>query len=238
MWNTTLGCRVLKDAEARFVCDAAHRLIDEIRVWMPEEGEVGEVGEKMEIGISLFDRMTPEQQIVMIDRVIGFLIDPTLASPPRTALLDATVAAMYACAYNDIEHEIDTQQTTSTTEDGDTDGRQTIVEALLETKTAFDGPAMAYPDPECVVAETWDLAIDCLRDRVLADEDWQMDDQTLDLPPKKSKELKELCGIDRGYFTDVPPEVTRADARNAWANLIERITGERPPLWQFGDLET
>jgi len=95
MWNTTLGCRVLKDAEARFVCGAAHRLTDEIRTSMPQEGETGE---KMEIGIVLFDRMAPEQQLVLIDRVIGYLLDPTLAAPPRTALMDATVAAIYVQA--------------------------------------------------------------------------------------------------------------------------------------------
>ncbi len=43
------------------------------------------------------------------------------------------------------------------------------------------------------------------------------------------------CRVAKDYFIDIPPESTRADARNAWANLIERITDERPPLWRFGD---
>ncbi|HRA89434.1 MAG TPA: hypothetical protein PK992_15220, partial [Planctomycetaceae bacterium] len=168
MWNTTLGCRVLKDAEARFVCGAAHRLTDEIRTSMPQEGETGE---KMEIGIVLFDRMAPEQQLVLIDRVIGYLLDPTLAAPPRTALMDATVAAIYVQAYHDIEYEIDSQQTAQNAEDGDTEARQQIADALMEAAAETDERKMLRPDAECVVAETWKFAIDRLRDRVLPDED-------------------------------------------------------------------
>jgi hypothetical protein len=62
---------------------------------------------------------------------------------------------------------------------------------------------------------------------VLADEDWQMDGLTLDLPPDKSHEIKQLMGIRDGYFIDVPPDVSDQQARVAWAGIVELVSGQR-----------
>ena len=76
--------------------------------------------------------------------------------------------------------------------------------------------------------ETWELAIEEIQSWVLADEDWQMDDRALDLPPDKSRVFKQALGIRDDYFTDVPPDANNQQARAAWADILELINGQRP----------
>ncbi len=76
--------------------------------------------------------------------------------------------------------------------------------------------------------DTWELAIDAVQGWVLADEDWQMDGLTLDLPPDKNREFKQALGIRDDYFTDIPPDANDQQARAAWADILELINGQRP----------
>lgn len=235
MWNTTLGCRVLTATEARWVGDAAYRLTDDIRTNMPREGQSGE---SLAIGVPLFDQMTPEQQIVMINRVIGYLFNPSLDPPPRSALLDATIAAIYTHAYGDVCAEIDSARGDDESEQDDTECRQAVIQALRDKPIeAGEEPQSDFPDPNSDDMEEWEMAIDSLRGCVLPDEDWQMAEFALDLPSDQSAKIKQQLGIDGDYFIDIPPEVTRAEARSAWVNLIARFDHRPLHTWQFGDQE-
>ncbi len=220
-WNTAIGPRTLSGAEAYLVGQTVWQLTDSIREGLS-------IDSPLQFDIVLFDSLTWQQQIVMLDKVLGPLLDADIDPPVPTALMDATIAAIYAQMVEFIEMEIDMERTSDSAEEGDTDGRQEIVNALAEC--AYQGDC---PDPECAVIETWELVIEALRDRVLADEDYQMDGLTLDLPPEKSRELKRTLGISGDYFIDVPPDATTEDARNAWGNIIQRVTGERPNVSCF-----
>ena len=220
-WNTAIGPRTLSGAEAYLVGQTAWQLTDSIREGLS-------IDSPLQFDIVLFDALTWQQQIVMLDRVLAPLLDADIDPPVPTALMDATIAAIYAQLVVFIETEIDMERTSDAAEEGDTDGRQEIVNALVEC--AYEGDC---PDAECAVIDTWELLIEALRDRVLADEDYQMDGLTLDLPPEKSREFKRTLGISGDYFIDVPPDATTEDARNAWGNIIERITGERPNVSCF-----
>jgi hypothetical protein len=221
MWNTPIGCRALGKDEGELVGGAAWCLTDDVRTWM-------QLGDQPGTGILLFDQMTGEQKIVMLDKVLSLLLDPKIKPPPSTALLDATVAAIYVQIRWLIEIEIDMQKDPIDEDDDFTSDRTAVVLALTENPAPDEEPYPDLPDADCTDMDTWELAIESLRDRVLADEDWLMDNLMLDLPPEKSRELKQGLGIRNNYFIDVPPEATIEQARTAWANIVERMSGTRP----------
>jgi hypothetical protein len=163
----------------------------------------------------------------MLDRVLEALLDKSVQPPQRTALLDATIAAIYAQLRESLDAEIDNQRIAEEDNEGpddnDTELRIKVHEALME-----HDPNWNWPHPECAVMETWHLATESLQDRILADEDYQMDGLTMDLPPAEAEALKQTMGIHGDYFIDVPPDATDRQAREAWANIVERVSGIRP----------
>ncbi|MFB3106225.1 MAG: hypothetical protein ACE1ZA_15075 [Pseudomonadales bacterium] len=216
MWHTANGKRTLAGAEARLIRETAWDLVDAIRAEISLDSSV-------QFGILLFDQLTWQQQLVMLFKVLKPLLDSSVGSPTATALLDATIAAIYAQMNSGVECEIDMEQTSPQGEEGDTELRQRIIEAIRE-----HGAEGNWPDPECVVMDAWELTIDAVQGWVLADEDWQMDGLTLDLPPDKNREFKQALGIRDDYFTDIPPDANDQQARAAWANILELINGQRP----------
>ena len=216
MWHTADGTRTLTGAEARLIRDTAWDLVDAIRA---EKS----LGSTLQFGIVLFDQLTWQQQVVMIAKVLRPLLIPSIGPPTPTALLDATVAAIYAQMHTNLQCEIDVEQTSSQNEEGDTERRQQILEVIRE-----HGAEGNWPDAECVVMDTWELAIAEIQSWMLADEDWQLDDRALDLPPDKSREFKQTLGIRDDYFTDVPPDPNDQQARAAWADIVEIASGQRP----------
>jgi len=239
MWNTACGTRVLGKAEAELVGQATWTLTDWIRNYIPMREDFGN---RIDTGILLFDQMTPAQQVVMLDRVVALLIDSKLEPPAPSALLDSTVAAIYLQIRWNIQSEIDFQDDPiEFAEEGQEDCdsfRVLVIDALNECPSWEFEPYPDCPEPDCDEMESWEMAVDSLRDRVLADEDWAMNDLLVDLPPEKNKEIKQAMGIQGNYFVDIPPIATDDDAHEAWKNIIERVTGTRPniPL-HFDDSE-
>ena len=214
-WNTARGPRTLSGAEANLIGQSAWQLTDSIR-------EVVSIDSGLCFGIVLFDAMTWQQQVVMLDKVLAPLLDPDIAAPKSTALMDATIAAVYAQMERFVQCEIDLDRNSDWDEDDYGDQRQRIYNALVESR--YEGKK---PGVDCGDMEAWELVILCLKDRVLADEDYQMDSMALDLPPEQSTVLKQAMGISGDYFIDVPPDATTEDAQNAWANIVQRVSGER-----------
>jgi hypothetical protein len=81
------------------------------------------------------------------------------------------------------------------------------------------------PRIDSIDINDWDVAIQCLKDRVLPDEDYLMESLALDLPPEKSLKLKSSMGITNDYFVDVPPDVTSEQAQQAWAEIVRHCDG-------------
>lgn len=216
MWDTTDGVRILQGAESTLVRNTIHELVDVIRAAKADD-------ESARVGVMLFDELSWEQQLAMLLRVAKQLFDPFLPPPPKSALMDATVAAIYAQMRIGIEIEIDFQQSATEIDGNDTARRQEIVNALIERY-----PDRDWLDAECVVADEWDLAVDVLRNWVLADEDWNLQNLSIDLDPENANLFKASLGIDRDYFIDIPPDGDERPPRIVWADLIELVTGERP----------
>jgi hypothetical protein len=221
MWNTALGKRTLIGAERRMVVHAAWELADSISASAPEDS--------VQFGIVLFDRLSWQHQMLMLEKVLSMLVDPSIAAPKSSALLDATVAAIYAQIRTSLEIELDHAKMDmgDSLADGDHfDVRMELIDAMKEPidsdEPMDEPPEGGWPTILCDEIDEWDLAIESLRGRILADEDWQMEAITIDLAPRKSKSLKQNLGIDRDYFIDIPPDGNDDDAEAARLRIVAK----------------
>ena len=215
-----MGERTLLGAERRMVMSAGWGLADTIHAEAPQ-GNV-------QFGIVLFDRLTWQQQFLMVEKVLTALLEPTIPTPPSTALMDATVAAIYAQLYTSVEIELDDarmDRDESLDEENHFEVRQEILEALREPvdsdEPMEESPEGGWPTLLCDEIEEWELAIESLRSRILADEDWQMETLAIDLAPDTSKSLKKEMGIQRDYFIDIPPDGSDEEAEAARWRIVE-----------------
>ncbi len=216
MWDTTKGVRTLQGAESALVRDTIYELVDVIRAARMDD-------EAAWVGVTLFDELSWEQQLAMLLKLAKQLLDPLIPPLPKSALMDATVAAIYAQMRIGVDIEIDWQQLDSEIEGDKTARRQDIINALHER----------YPDrkrlrAESVDSDHWDLAVDELRNWILADEDWKLHDLSMDLAPEKANQFKAFMGVEQDYFVDIPPDSDERSPQFVWADLIELITGQRP----------
>jgi hypothetical protein len=233
MWNTPYGERVLNSAERRLVASEAWALSDAIFEAVALGGSTVEV--------VLFDRLAWQQQILLIERVLNALTDPNIPAPPTTALLDATVAAIYAQMIISVQLEIDLIDP----EDDPNDPydpyngfyvRQQVLDAIKEPLDFDELEGDPFEDysltVECDEIEEWQMAIESLRGRILADEDWQMEAIVMDLAPATSEDLKQMMGIQGDYFIDIPPDATDEEAEAARLRIaaIGTRIQEEPPL--------
>jgi hypothetical protein len=221
VWNTADGLRTLDGAEAQVVRETIGELVDAIRAQI-------DVDEPVSLGIRLFDELSWQQQLAMLLVVAKPLLCPDIPAPTNTALLDASVAAIYAQLCVGVECEIDMQRISTESWEDDTLRRQEIVRALAERR-----PQRRWLDAECVVMDEWNRVIDELRGWVLADEDWNLGDVALDAAPDLANPLKSVLGIDQDYFCDIPPDSDARPAREVWADIVELITGDRPDARVF-----
>ena len=215
-----MGERTHLGAERRMVMSAGWGLADSISAEAPQ-GNV-------QFGIVLFDRLTGQQQFLMVEKVLTALLEPTIPTPPSTALMDATVAAIYAQLYTSVEIELDDarmDRDESLDEENHFEVRQEILEALREPvdsdERMEESPEGGWPTLLCDEIEEWELAIESLRSRILADEDWQMETLAIDLAPDTSKSLKKEMGIQRDYFIDIPPDGSDEEAEAARWRIVE-----------------
>ena len=234
MYETALGTRVLYGAEERLFAGAVWSLTDQVRTFIDDSGEDHFGGDT---GIATLETLTSSQIIVLIDRVSAYLLDRGMKAPTRTALLDATIAAIFHHVFTCVEIEIDWQRLREVDEEEDGGGesstRARVVEAFEQTSDRDHG-VVDTPDPRCTEAEIWQAVIQLLCERVLPDDDWQLESIALDSDPTRNAMMKQRMGIEGDYFIDTLPDVSAQEAATAWCNLIERITGWRPEPWRFG----
>lgn len=216
MWNTTQGQRVLQQSEAKVFKDAALDLVDAIRA-------EADLDNKVTLDIAVFDNLAWQQKLSMLLRVVRPLLVESCPPPSSSALCEGTVGAVFAHLLEGVEIEIDVQQTSTSSSEGDTDRRISIVQALTQVS-----PDQRWPDPECVVLEEWELAVSHLQLQVLPDEDWKFADMTLEMPPERANELRAAMGIDSNYSCDIPADIDDRPPAAVWADLIELLAGERP----------
>jgi hypothetical protein len=221
-WNTDDGSPVVVGHEAEMIRRLAVQLTETIREYLG-------IGQPLNFGVPLFEAMTWQQQTVMVDQVLKRLVDPTTqpqGSPTTqpqgsSALMDSSVAALYAQLYQSVEIETETERLDEAkAEPPSRRWRQLIVQVLEEIDDQAEWAQIDSTD-----MDDWDVAIQCLKDLVLPDEDYLMESLALDLPPEQSQTIKRSMGISDDYFVDVPPDVTTGQAQHVWAELVRYCDG-------------
>ncbi len=198
MYRTSQGERTLRGAERRLFTESLGMIVDYLS------------GGDYEAGITLFDDQQRNQKIAVLLGVSKALLRDNVSAPPLTAISEAAVAVVYQHLEERIVEEISeggrADLSTATDvfgEELEYEGpswRTLVLNACRETVAVE-----RLPQPDDLREDEWSFLIDCLRDRVLWDNDWEMVEQQ-DLDPEQQRRVKEEMGIDEDYFVWVPPD--------------------------------
>ena len=101
MWNTANGIRTLKGHEAALIRASIWHL------WDMLEDEAGNLANHWEFGIPLFDKMSWQQQLVMLAGAGKALLVEDTPPPELTAINEAVVGALYENISQCVRFEID-----------------------------------------------------------------------------------------------------------------------------------
>jgi hypothetical protein len=169
-------------------------------------------------GVRVFDDLPAPSRVALLAAVGAALRRRTVRPPPRTAVADAAVAAVFETARGALDGEVLEENPAWV-------WRRQVADA----HAAVGGPSPPGL-PEDWDREDWGLALDGLRDRVLWDLDFALADLALDASPDAFRPVRAALGIAPGYFTAVAPDPTPdelAAARRTHRRLTR--TGHPPP---------
>jgi hypothetical protein len=187
-WNTPLGHRKLAGIERKIMRSAICRLSREILEDTFEDS--------MNVGIAVFDSLTGCQQLVMLDSVRKFLFEDTAESNEMTAVIEGTAAAVIAYISGNIDLELDMDiefRKSGPKMKPLRFWRKLILKAIQEYEWDLN--------PKTVPGD-WELALEIFHDRILHDDDYEMD--FADGPPESSDAVNLTLGIPNDYFTSIP----------------------------------
>jgi hypothetical protein len=152
-------------------------------------------------GTGHFDRLTQGQKQQAILKVAKALLDPAASAPEVTAAIAAAVDAIYNEIIVLVESEMGEEIRI----------RQMILEALAEINYWDEMSKSLEPGEEAEVPvqaesednENWYFLIDQLRETILDDYDFTMEEEFMDMSPETADLLKKNMNIDPDYFVDV-----------------------------------
>jgi hypothetical protein len=212
VYRTSRGDRELEGAERQLFIESLATLIDQFS------------DADMEFGIPPFDELQRNQKIAALHLVARGLLCPDQPPPPLTAVLEATVAAIYGHARDMLASEFVPESLDSdenpfgppwVPESELPTWRQLVLDACRQQKMQEGLPA-----PDDADLRQWEYPLDFLEQCILWDTDWALSGH-LDADPKKSSRAKKQLGIDDDYFVAVPPDPSDAQAARLLAELVE-----------------
>lgn len=229
MYRTPRGERTLRGAERRLFAESLGMIAD--CLWVHD----------FEAGIQVFDDLQRNQRIAVLLSVSKALLRDNVPPPPLTAISEAAVAAVFQFVRELVAEEIK--------EDGSAEDASAVDLFGVQTERA-DASWRSFlrdaaeevleldqlPDTDHADEAEWELLIDCLRDRVLWDNDWAMVEQ-LDADPEQRQYLNEHLGIDEDYFVWVPPDPTDEVAAQL-LNDLRYLTPEGRDLGNLPSTDT
>ena len=187
---------------------------------------MGRTDETSGVDVTIFDGLTQGQKQAAILIVSKALLDRNVEPPVATAALEGTLVAIYvqliACV--DVEIEVGRQ----------TFLREMILEALDEINY-WDLPSEGVepgnkpkkkPLPHSDRFEDWNfLVLRVLLREAIADDDYSMHSQLMDLPPDQASELKRMLEIEPDYFVDIVEDPTPSRAMEIQRELRLLLDG-------------
>jgi hypothetical protein len=159
----------------------------------------GDVG----FGVVPFDQLQRNQKLVVLYASARGLLHPDEPTPKLTAFVESAVATVYEHAIAQVHQEIDDPELAIETRHW----RRLVLEAAREQIGQEE-----LPDDRCTDKDTWTILLECLAGCVLWDNDYESQ-ESLDLPPDKSRQLRAILGMDDDYYTEIPQDPTDDQAK-------------------------
>src|SRR5208283_2723796 len=214
MWWTSEDERVLTGAEWGLFRLGLSTLWDDVEMSDDEE-------EPGATGAAVFDNLRKPERLALLAQVARGLRDEGEPCPDLTALMEGTVAAVFAQLRYliAIEIESDADRVGPSAANGARGGtpRHLVLAAIREANPDRELPSSGSSD-----LTVWSALLDSLLDRILEDRDYLAGSLFLDADPSRS--LKALLGIPHDYFTAIPPDPTLEELERVRADL-RRICG-------------
>lgn len=215
MWHTSRGDRTLRGAEAVLVGTAIETMIDALLVHIDDAFE-DPMAADCQSGIAVYDLLSATQRVGLLHDVAEHLLTQTESAMPLSAMVEATVAAVYVEIRDQVAIEIDLFPADASDEQQRTWRGLVLAayEEVFQTRRLreFDSEQEQVDDAADVPHETsiditrWEKLIHNLTDAILWDRDFEMAEGFLDADPGVSRHRRRLLGIDEDYFTRVAPD--------------------------------
>ncbi|QDT62152.1 hypothetical protein SV7mr_46990 [Stieleria bergensis] len=234
-WETPYGDRSLTGEEAILVRQSIAVMVEELANCRETEED------PWEYGVEMFDVLSWQQQLALINDLARALLQDTLDVVARTGVADAGVAAIYHNVYQQIELEIELEPFTPIPMRHR--WRQFVLNAyrdneydeVIERETripAYDAETGEVVsdfdvDVNCTDPDSWNWLIDSLADRVLCDRDYEMVNVLIDAPPEDAKVMREALGIDADYYIAIAPDPSDQQIDVLFDSLME-MTRQKP----------
>ena len=201
MYQTSKGERTLTGAERQLFEASLGMMVDLLHV------------QDMDFGVQSFDNLQRGQKLFALYQVGRGLLNPSEPAPRLTAYLEATVAAIYYFALDQVEQEIACTESP----DESTYWRSLALQAASEA-----GEMDELPSASCSEKDEWEIVLESLEGAVLWDRDFELQ-VGMDVAPEQAESWKSQLGIDGDYFTAVPFDVPGAQY-NLYLDALKGLT--------------
>jgi hypothetical protein len=204
MYHTPAGDRVLRGAERRLF---VHSLAIMVDLLTDSDGDC-------EFGTTVFDTLTQNQKVAILYKAARCLLCPDEPMPRLTAVLEGAVGTVYRFAEDLVMQEVEEPDVTRPPPTF----RSLVLEAARETHVCDDDSRTNGDKAD------WEILLKCLADRVLWDDDFDVQDWQ-DANPETRLRLKQRLGIEDDYYTDVAPDPPDAQIR-LYLDALRGLTAE------------
>lgn len=200
MWYMQSGKRVLTKAEWACLAGPLELYLD--RLFIDDDSDVG---------VTVFDRLTAEQKLLILAETCEALCLPEIRAPDRTALNEATIAALFELLRNTVLVEVDC----------DPDLGSQYREALRSAMA--DEREIKLPEVDSKDANEWNSLVEDFVGRVLSGNDYEFSDDHLDMPPPVGQRMDDIMDIRAEYFGAVPGDIHPSQVQSVLDRLRRLI---------------
>jgi hypothetical protein len=204
VWRTSKGKRTLCGPLAELIQSGLAVLLD-------DTFDESDDGEQCETGIAIYDAMTWQQRLASLHDVGSALLRPDVRAPRLTAVNEATVAAIFAVLFANVECELEFEG------DATIRGPKFRLRRLLRACAPQYAPAL-----HCHDIDNWYEAVDTLLDEIAWDRDWEMT-EFLDMPPDLAQMERDRLTIDDEYFRRLPRDLRDDEILPTWRQAFRLV---------------
>ena len=231
-WHTSLADRVLQGSEAALYLSAMQHAVEYLEDMADLDGEVG-----VSTGDRIFDGASFDQKVVLLHTCLAALLDPNVAMPDLTSVLEAAAYFPFAFLQQQIQEEIELEiseakQLTPAELDQDEDFRYYYRRMLWQIfeehiRPLWDSAIEEYGEDEAEQAfhdrstnfALWDSMIEDMMERIFWDCDWMVSSVAPQLLDGIEEELSQRLDLTEAYVTNRLPNVTVGQAETALAAI-------------------